>query len=151
VFYTYYFKFTIISLLYISDCYDYFQVSYYFTAYFIIVLFQYYFTIILIIFTIISDYFRVLHPYFQELADANLHPTSMRRGTRMTDKCPGVPAKLCDDQASLLYEAKPTYSAERRQLYALFLVLFLLFQLSVQDLAAGNIDQRTAGRYTTIL
>ncbi len=69
----------------------------------------------------------------------------------MTDKCPGVPAKLCDDQASLYYEAKPTHSAERRLLYALYLVSFLLFLLSVQDLAAGTIDLRTAGRHTTIL
>ena len=69
----------------------------------------------------------------------------------MTDKCPGVPAKLWDDQVSPLYEAKASYSAERRLLYTLFLVLFILFQLSVQDLAACNIDLRTAGLQTTIL
>ncbi len=73
----------------------------------------------------------------------------MRRA--MTDKCPGVPAKLWDDQASPLYEAKPTYSVERRLLYTLFLVLFILFRLSVQDLAACKTDLRTAGRHTTIL
>ena len=54
----------------------------------------------------------------------------------MTDKCPGAPAKLWSEQASLHYEAKPTYSAEKRLLYALFLVLFLLFHMSVQDLGA---------------
>jgi hypothetical protein len=73
----------------------------------------------------------------------------MRRA--MTDKCPGAPAKLWDDQASSLYEVKPTYSAERRLLNALFLVLFLLFPLSVQDLAACNIDLRTSAQHTTIL
>ncbi len=71
----------------------------------------------------------------------------------MTDKCPGVPAELLDDQASLFQvnEAKPIYSAERRLLYALCLVLFLLFQLSVQDLAACSIKLGTAGQHTTIL
>ena len=73
----------------------------------------------------------------------------MRRA--MTDECPGSPATLWEDQTSLLYEAKPTHSAERRLLYALFLVLFLLFWLSVQDLAACNRDLRTAGRHTTII
>ncbi len=56
----------------------------------------YYFTIIPIIFTIISDYLRVSHPYFQELANANLRPMLQA----MTDECPGVPAKLWDDQAN---------------------------------------------------
>jgi hypothetical protein len=104
----------IISLLFHYYTYYFsYYFSYYFTGYYyFIVLFYYHFTIILIIFTIISDYFRVSHPYFQELADAISHP--MRQG--MTDKCPGVPAKLCDDQASLYYEAMPTYSAERRLL-----------------------------------
>ncbi len=69
----------------------------------------------------------------------------------MTDKCPGKPAKLWDDQASQFNEAKPTYSAERILLYALCLVLFLLFRLSVQDLAACSIDLGTAGKHTTIL
>ena len=41
-----------------------------------------------------------------------------------------------DDQASSLCEAKSTYSGEQRLLYALCLVLYLLFQMSVQDLAA---------------
>ncbi len=88
-----------------------------------------------------------MHPFFQELADANLRP--MRQA--MTDKCPGVPAKLWDDQASPFNEANPTYSAERRLLYALRLVLFILFQFSVQDLAACSIDLGTAGQHTTIL
>ncbi len=122
--------------------------SYYITAYYyFIVLFHYDFTIITIIFTVISDYIRVLHPFFQELADANLRP--MRRA--MTDKFPGVPAKLWDDQASPFNEAKPTYSAERRLFYALCLVLFLLFRSSVQDLAACSIDLGTAGQHTKIL
>ncbi len=63
----------------------------------------------------------------------------------------GVPAKLWDDQVSLLNEAKSTYSAEQRLLYALFLVLYLLFRISVQDLAAFNRDLGTAGRHTTNL
>ncbi len=42
----------------------------------------------------------------------------------MTDKSPAAPAQLRDDS---LYEAMPTYSAELRLLYALFLVLYLLF------------------------
>ncbi len=113
----YYFNIT--SLLYVLFSYYF---SYYITAYYyFIVLFHYYFTIIPIIFTIISDYIRVSHPFFQELADANLRP--MRQA--MTDKCPGVPAKFWDDQGSLLNEAKCTYSAERRLFYALSLVLFL--------------------------
>ncbi len=128
-----------ISLLFHYYTYHFsYYFSYYITLiiitahYYFIVLFYYYFTIIPIIFTIISDYIRVLHSFFQELADANLRP--LRRA--MTDKCPGVPAKLWDDQASPFNEAKPTYSAERRLLYALCLVLFLLFRLSVQDLGS---------------
>ena len=74
-------------------------------------------------FTINSDYIRLCHPNFQELADADSRP--MRRA--MTDKCPGAAAKLWDDQASSLCEAKSTYSGEQRLLYALFLVLYLLF------------------------
>jgi hypothetical protein len=57
------------------------------------------------------------------MAEANSR--AMRQA--MTDKCPGLPAKLWDDQASSLYEAKSTYSAELRLLYALFFVLYLLF------------------------
>jgi hypothetical protein len=38
-----------------------------------------------------------------------------------------------------------------RLLYALFLVLYLLFQMSVQVLAACNLDLHTAGRHTTNL
>ena len=119
-------------------CHDYtyylsYYFSYYVTAmYYFIVLCHYYVTIIAIICTIISYYFKVSPPYFQELVDAYSRP--MHRA--MTDKCPGAPAKLWGEQASSHYEAKPTYSAEKRLLYALFLVLFLLFRLSVQDLAA---------------
>ncbi len=39
----------------------------------------------------------------------------------MTFKCPWVPAKLCDQQGSLLYQAKSTYEAEQQLLYTLFL------------------------------
>ena len=119
-------------------CHDYtyylsYYFSYYVTAmYYFIVLCHYYVTIIAIICTIISYYFKVLPPYFQELVDAYSRPMHQA----MTDKCPGAPAKLWGEQASSHYEAKPTYSAEKRLLYALFLVLFLLFQLSVQDFAA---------------
>ena len=108
-------------------CHDYtyylsYYFSYYVTAmYYFIVLCHCYFTIIAIICTIISYYVRVSHPYFQTLVDANSRP--MHRA--MTDKCPGAPAKLWGVQASSHYEAKPTYSAEKRLLYALFLVLFL--------------------------
>ena len=98
-------------------------------------------------FTINSDYVRLCHPNFQEQADAVSRP--MRRA--MTDKCPGAAAELWDDQASSLCEAKSTYSGEQGLLYALCLVLYLLFQMSVQDLAACNLNLRTAGRYTLIL
>ena len=67
----------------------------------------------------------------------------------MTNK--SLAASAWDDQASLLYEAKSTFSAQQRLLYALFLVLYLLFRMSVQDLAACNLDIRTAGRHTTNL
>jgi hypothetical protein len=84
--------------------------SYYITAYdYFIVLFHYYFTIIPIIFTTISDYIRVSHPFFQELVTVDANSRPMRRA--MTDKCSGMPAKLLDDQTSLFNEAKPTYSA----------------------------------------
>ena len=92
-------------------------------------------------FTIISDYIRIWHPKFQERADANSRP--MRRA--MTDKCPGAAAKLWDEQASSFCKAKSTYSGQQRLLYALFLVLYLLFCFSVQDLAACKLDLRTAG------
>ncbi len=68
--------------------------------------------IIIIIFPIISDDIRGLHSNLQELADANSRPMSWA----MTDKCPAASTKLLDDQASLLYEAKSTYSAEWRLL-----------------------------------
>ena len=96
----------------------------------------YYITIISIIFTIISDYIRVLHPIFQELADTNCRPMH----PEMTDKSPAASSQLLDDQASSPYEARPTYSAKRRLLYALFRVLYLLFWMSVQDLAAWNLN-----------
>ena len=107
----------------------------------------YYITIISIIFTIISDYIRVLHPIFQELADTNCRPMH----PEMTDKSPAASSQLLDDQASSPYEAMPTYSAKRRLLYALFRVLYLLFWMSVQDLAACYLDLCTAGRHTTNL
>ena len=88
-----------------------------------------------------------LHPDFQEPADANSLP--MRPA--MNDRSPAASAKLRDDQTSLFYEAMSTYSAEPRILYALFLVLYLLFQMSVEDLAACNLDLHTAGRHTTNL
>ena len=91
------------------------------------ILCHYYVTIILIIYPIISYYVRVLPPYFLVLVDA--YSRLMHRG--MTDKCPAAPAKLWGEQASSHYEAKPKYSAEKRLLYVLFQVLFLLFQLSV--------------------
>ncbi len=141
--------FHIISLLchYYTYYFSYYFSYYITTYYYFIVLFHYYITIVPTIFTIISDYLRVLHPHFRELSDTNQRP--MRRA--MTDKCPGVPAKRWDDQASLFNEAKPTYSAERRLLYALCLVLLILFRLFVQDLAPCNIDLGTARQHTTIL
>ncbi len=57
------------------------------------------------------------------MADAICRP--MR--PEIAEKSPAAPAQLQDDQASLLYEAMPTYLAELRLLYALFLVLYLLF------------------------
>ena len=78
------------------------------------------------LFSINSDYIKVLlllHPNFQELVDADSSP--MHRG--VTDNSPGAAAKLWDDKASSLCEAKSTYSGEKRLLYALFLVLYLLF------------------------
>ncbi len=62
-------------------------------------------------FTINSDYIRLCHPNFQEQADAVTVSRPMRRA--MTDKCPGAAAKLWDDQASSLCEAKSTYSGEQ--------------------------------------
>ncbi len=67
--------------------------------------------------------------------------------------CPAKhkPQMICMNQDVLVYtstyqydEAMPTYSAEQGLLYALFLVLYLLFWISVQDLAACNLDLRTA-------
>ncbi len=99
--------------------------SYYFTAYYY---FMYYFTIIFY-YTFYFYYYFWLHQGFASLfpgaGDANSRPIRQT----MTDKFPGAPTKLWDDQASSHYEAKPTYSAEKRILYALFLVLFLLFWL----------------------
>ncbi len=88
-----------------------------------------------------------MQPNFQEMADTNSRIMCLA----MTDECPGVPAMLWDDKVSSLYEANSTYSAERRLLYALFLVLSLLFRISVQDLAACNRDLRTACQHTTNL
>ncbi len=66
----------------------------------------------------------------------------------IADKSPAAPAQLQNLQASLLYEAMQIYSAELRPFYALFLVLYLLFWISVQDLAACNLILCTAGRHT---
>jgi hypothetical protein len=69
----------------------------------------------------------------------------------MTEKCPGAAAKLWDDKASSICETKSTYSCEQWLLYALFLVLYLLFWMSVRNLAACNLDLRTAGQHPSIL
>ncbi len=42
----------------------------------------------------------------------------MRPVMTVTDKSPAASAKLLDDKASLYFESKSTYSAERRVLYA---------------------------------
>ncbi len=63
----------------------------------------------------------------------------------MTDKFRGVPAKLRDEQASSLYQAKSTFSAEQRLLFAFFVPLHSFF------LAACNLGLRTEGRHKTIL
>ena len=68
-------------------------------------------------------YFRLCQALSSQFSGAVSRP--MRRA--MTDKCPGAAAELWDDQASSLCEAKSTYSGEQRLLYALFLVLYLLF------------------------
>ncbi len=60
------------------------------------------------------------------------------------DKAPAASSQLQDDQASSLYEAMPTYSAEQGLLNTLFLELYLLFWISVQDLAACNFYLCTA-------
>jgi hypothetical protein len=73
----------------------------------------------------------------------------MHRG--MTYKCPGAAAKHWDDKASSICETKSAYSCEQCLLYALFLVLYLLFWMSVHDSAACNFDLRTAGWHTSIL
>ena len=101
-------------------------------------------TIIPILFTIIFDYFRGSCPNWEELADTNSRP--MR--PEMTDKCPGAPAVLWDEQKSLLYQYKSTYPAVRRLLYVLFFLLYWLFWLSDQDWAGCNLDLRTAGWHT---
>ncbi len=56
-----------------------------------------------------------------------------------------------NQQASSLYQAKSTYAAERKLLYALLFILYLLFWMSDQDWAARNLDLRTAGQHTTNL
>ena len=130
-------------------CHDYtYYLSYYFSYYVIIhcimSLLCHYYCYYLYYYFILFQSFASL---FSGLVDA--YYRLMHRA--MTDKCPGAPAKLWGEQASSHYEAKPTYSAEKRLLYALFLVLFLLFWLSVQDLAAWNIDLRTVGQHAMIL
>ena len=104
-------------------------------------------TLIPIIFPIIFDYFRGSQPNWQELADTNSRP--VRRA--MTEKCPGAPAVLWDEQESSRYQDKSTFPAEQRLLYALFFLLYLLFWMSDQDWAACNLDLRNARRHTTNL
>ena len=108
---------------------------------------SHYVTIILIIFPIMSDYVRGSHPNYLEPTDTNSRPMLQA----MTDKCLGAQATLQNEHASSVYEARSTYSAEKRLLYALCHVLYLLFRMSVQDSAARNLYLRTAGRYTTNL
>jgi hypothetical protein len=105
--------------------------------------------IIPIIFHMIFDYFRGIRPNLQELADANSRP--MRRA--MTDKWPVAPAALrdSDEVESLLYQNKSTYLGEWRLLYALIVLLHLLFCRSGQDWAAGNLNLRKVSRHTKIL
>ncbi len=97
---------------------------YYFTAYYY---FMYYFTINSLLYLLFLLLFLIISfaSLFSGAGDAN---SRLIRRT-MTDKCPGAPTKHWDDQASLHYEDKPTYSAEKRVLYALYLVLFVLFRL----------------------
>ena len=108
---------------------------------------SHYVTIILIIFLIMSDYVRGSHPNYLELTYINSRP--MLRA--MTDKCLGAPATLQNEHSSSFYEARSTYSAEKRLLYTLCHVLYLLFRMSVQDSAARNLYVHTGGRYTTNL
>ncbi len=123
--------------------------SYYFSYYFSSdYYFFYYVTIIILnMFSTIFDYVRSSHPNLQKLADANSRP--MRWA--MTVKCPWAPAKLCAQQASSPSQAKSTYVAGRKPLYALLFILFLFFWMSDQDWAAHNLDLRTAGHLTTNL
>jgi hypothetical protein len=122
---------TIISLLYVFYLLLYHLLYHSVLLYHSIIslLYHFYITFISLLNTIFSDYISVLHSNFQEPSDANSLP--MR--PVMNDRSPAASAKLLDDQTSLFYEAMSTYSAEPRLLYALFLVLYLLFQMSVED------------------
>jgi hypothetical protein len=95
---------------YFSYYFSYYITSDYYFFYYIIitsitVVLYYYFNI-----QVISDYIRVSHPTddFQELADGKCCPML----PKMTDKSPAALSQRWDDQASSLYEAMPTYSAE---------------------------------------
>jgi hypothetical protein len=88
-----------------------------FSCYFSSDFYYYYDTIISIIFSIIFDYVTDSHPNLEKLADDNSRPMRWL----MTVKCPWAPAKLRDEQGTLLYQAKSTFEAERPLLYALFL------------------------------
>jgi hypothetical protein len=83
-------------------------------------LFHYYFTTKLFIFAIISDYFRVLHPYFQELADANTRPK--RRA--MTDKCTGVQTKIWVTRQAHLMMQSPHIQL-REHYYTHYIILIV--------------------------
>ena len=139
MFYTYYV--TIMSWLYVLFILLFFLLCHN-SLYYVTIM-----SLLLLLFVLLFHIISNFCLYFQELVDAYSRP--MHRA--MTDKCPGAPAKLWGEQASSHFEAKPKYSAEKRLLYALFLVLYLLFRLSVQDFAAWNIDLRTVGQHAMIL
>ena len=114
------------------------------------VLYHYYITIILIIFLLIPIISRFCIPIFRSWWTLILVLCTEGWLISVQDG-PGAAAKLWDDEASSLCETKSTYSCEQWLLYALFLVLYLLFWMYVHDLAACNLDLRTAGWHTLIL
>ena len=73
------------------------------------------------------------------------HPLPML--WEMTDKWPGVPAGLSDQQDSSLHQEKSTSLAVQNILYSLFFLLYWLFYMFDQHWASSNFDLRTAGLF----
>ena len=77
------------------------------------------------------------------------HPCSMILG--MTDKWPGGPAGLLEQQNSSLHQDKSTSPAAHNILYSLCFLLYWLFHLSDQHQASGHFNMRPAGAWSSNL